>query len=168
MLCSVSRLSDKCRDWSKSYCCFAKGRKLYCASERTASAASSGDYQQPVKCFPKICLMKRHWRWILFPTTWRSLHLCRNICPMLAFYWIQTWATQQNCSTPCCWTEQHFPKRTTGWMSAASSMWFSLFHHWAMLYDAAPWVLNVRCIHWKMLIWLSAEEVALLCPTASL
>ena len=47
---------------SKSYCCFAKGRKLYCASERTASAASSGDYQQPVKCFPKICLMKKHWR----------------------------------------------------------------------------------------------------------
>ena len=25
-------------------------------------AASSGDYQQPVKCFPKICLMKKHWR----------------------------------------------------------------------------------------------------------
>ena len=40
----------------------AKGRKLYCASERTASAASSGDCQQPVKCFPKICLMKKHWR----------------------------------------------------------------------------------------------------------
>ena len=30
--------------------------------ERTASAASSGDCQQPVKCFPKICLMKKHWR----------------------------------------------------------------------------------------------------------
>lgn len=32
------------------------------ASERTVSAASSGDYQQPVKCFSKICLMKKHWR----------------------------------------------------------------------------------------------------------
>ena len=34
----------------------------YCASERAASATSSEDYQQPVKCFPRICLMKKHWR----------------------------------------------------------------------------------------------------------
>ena len=39
-----------------------KSRKLYCASERTASSASSGGYQPPVKCSQKICLMKKHWR----------------------------------------------------------------------------------------------------------
>ena len=168
MFCSLSWLSGKCRAWSKSHRHFAKSRRLYFASERTASSASSGGYQPPVKCFPKICLMKKHWRWILFSTTWLSLHLCRNICPMLAFCWIQTWATQQSCSTPCCLTGQHFPKRTTRWMSAASSMWFSRFHHWAMLYDAAPWALNVRCVHWKMPIWSSAGEVTLLFPTISL
>ena len=58
--------------------------------------------EQELQTFAPYFDVKR-WRWILFPTTWLSLRPYRNICPMPAFFWTQTWATQQSCSTPCCW-----------------------------------------------------------------